>query len=485
MPSRSWTVSGIAIRHGSTLGLNLRNESKDVSDASKEIRYRVWWALCSTESVLSVMTGRPASFADKDCTAPLPLPMEEDSFLGSRAQSPQAIQMFRRWSSQESRQSESALSTAGSSTQLSKNRTTPDTSISPAASQWSSEDRRQDTPLCNALAFRYYTRLSTVTNEVLDRLYRSGAMLQSWAQVQTNIADLNSNLENWRQSLPSVFDFRKKQRDKEFVRQRMNLGFSYYSTLTIINRPCLCRIDRRISDESDKAKAFSRENAGRCVNAARGMLDLLPDVPNALGLYKLAPWWCLVHYLMQAATVLMLELSFRACHMPNEVEEVFDAGKKALEWLRSMSGMDEAARRASVMCNELLRQVAPKVGREAKDASDYQPDGVVGMDGMNPIESFEQMQDMRDLQGDPALYQNQPHYDFTTSTPYQLNMFAFYDQINSMNWSYGQIPTTTAPAPYDGIFPPAIGMAGMGPNDNEQSSPFSSSGQRWFPSNGA
>ncbi len=431
------------------------------------------------------MTGRSASAVDKDCTAPLPLPMEEDSFLGARAQSPQAIQMFRRWSSQESRQSESALPTAGSSTQLSKNRTTPDTSISPAASQSSSEDRRHDTPPCNAFAFRYQTRLTRVTNEVLDRLYRNDAMSQSWAQVQANIANMNSNLENWRRSLPPVFDFAKKQRDKQFVRQRMNLGFSYYSTLTIINRPCLCRIDRRIPDESDKAKGFNRETAARCVNAARGMLDLLPDEPNALGLYKLAPWWCLVHYLMQAATVLMLELSFRADHMPNEVEEIFDAGKKALEWLRSMSGMDEAARRASLMCNELLRQVAPKVGREAKDATSYQPDGIVGMDGMNPIESFEQMQDMQDLHGDPGLYQTQPQYDFTTASPYQLNMFSFYDQMDSMNWSYGQMPTTSAPAPYDDMFPTGTGMAAMKSDDTERPSQFSSPGQSWFPGSGA
>jgi len=426
------------------------------------------------------MTGRPASFADKDCTAPLPLPMEEDTFLGSRTQSPEAIQMFKRWPSQESRPSDPALPTPGSSTQPSRNRNTPGSSLSPAASQYSLEDRWQDTPLCNAFAFRYQIRLSTLTNEVLDRLYRGCAMSESWAQVQVNINNLNSHLEHWRQSLPPLFDFAKKQRDKQFVRQRMNLGFSYYSTLTIINRPCLCRIDRRIPDESDKAKSFNRETAGKCVHAARGMLDLLPDVPNALGLYKVAPWWCLVHYLMQAAAVLMLELSFRAEHMPNEVEEVFAAGTKALEWLRSMSAVDEAARRAFVICNELLRQVAPKVGREAKDASGYQPDGVVGMGGINPIESFEKMQDMRDLQGGPGLYQPQLHYDFSSSTPYQASLFASYDQINAMIWSYSHMPTTSAPAPYDEMFPASNDMAGIG-----QPNHYTDMGQTWFPGSGA
>jgi len=289
---------------------------------------------------------------------------------------------------------------------------------------------------------------------------------------------LNANLESWRQTLPSVFDFTKKQRDQQFVRQRMSLGFFYFSTLTIINRPCLCRIDRKIPDESDKARDFNRETAARCVNAARGMLDLLPDEPNAVGLYKIAPWWCLVHYLMQAATVLMLELSFRADHMPNEVEDVFYAAKKALEWLRSMSEEDEAARRASVMCNELLRQVAPKVGREPNEASNYQPDGIIGMDGMNPIESVEQMQDMRDPHGDPGLVPPQTLYNYSTSAPFQPQMFASYDQMNHLNSSYGQMPTTSASTRYDDMFPTATEMYGMSSDDNEQQGYFSNPDQK-------
>lgn len=427
------------------------------------------------------MTGRPTSYAETDCTAPLPLPMEEDSFLGSQTQSPQAIQMFRRWSSQDSRQSDYAIPTSSSSTQLKKKKISPGASLSPATSQSSSEDRRLETPPSNAFAFRHYARLSMFTNEVLKRLYRADAMEQSWAQIQSNIAFLNINLEDWRQTLPSVFDFTKKQRDRQFVRQRMNLGFFYYSALTIINRPCLCRIDRKIPDESDKAKDFNRETAASCVNAARGMLDLLPDEPNAVGLSRIAPWWCLVHYLMQAATVLMLELSFRADHMPNEVEEIFDAAKKALAWLRSMAREDEAARRASVMCNDLLRQVAPKVGRDPNEVSQYQPDGVVGMDGVDPTESGAQTQDMQALHGDPGPVQYQPQYGYDTTAPFQAQMLATYDQMNHINWSYDQVPTTSAPAPYDDMFPSATEMDGMVSAQHETPNFFSGPDPRWFP----
>lgn len=59
----------MAIRYASALGLNLRNDNRNVVDSSKEIRYRVWWALCSVERILAVMLGRLISFSQTDCKA--------------------------------------------------------------------------------------------------------------------------------------------------------------------------------------------------------------------------------------------------------------------------------------------------------------------------------------------------------------------------------------------------------------------------------
>ena len=471
MLSRSWVVSGIAIRHASTLGLNLRNASKDVQEASREIRYRVWWALCSIERRLAVMTGRPTSFAETDCTAPLPLPLEEDSLYSTASTSPQVIQKFRRMSSQESRQNDNSMSSPSSSSHSSKVRGSPASSMplmSPTL-QSSSQEMKQAIPPSSALAFRFSMRLSTFTNEVLNRLYRADAMDQSWAHVQGIIASLNSKLEKLQAELPPLFDFSKKQRDQKFMPQRMGLGFFYYSTSMIINRPCLCRIDRKISNESGKARDFNRETAARCVHAARDMLGLLPDEPNPVGLYKVAPWWCLVHYLMQSATVMMLEMSFRADHMPTEVEEVFNCAKKALEWLRSMADDDEAARRASVLCNDLLHKVAPKVGRNPNEASDF---GSYRSQGMKKVES---MQDRHIDHNEPAQYQ--PQYAYTTSAPFQPQIFTSYDQF----LSYGNLPTTSG-ASFEEMFPTANEMENM---NFEDPGFFQGPDQRWFPGNSA
>ena len=469
-PPRSWAISGIAIRHASTLGLNLRNDSKDVSETSKEIRYRVWWALCCLERILAVMTGRPTSFSETDCTAPAPLPLEEDSFSGNNAPSPQNLVLFRRLSSQDSRQTDGAVSTPSSTGYSSKLKMSPVDSVSPA-----SQERKQIVPPCNALYFTYHTELCNFTNEVLNRLYRADSMSKSWADVQSSIATLNSKLEKWRAKLPNVFDFTKRQRDQQFVRQRMSLGFFYYSTSAIINRPCLCRIDQKIPNQSVKAKDFNRETAMKCVHAARDMLVMLPQEPNAVGLYTVAPWWCLVHFFMQAATVLMLELSFRSYHMPNEVEEIFDSAKKAVEWLRSLSEDDEAAKRAWSLCDEALRKVAPKVGRSPAEASNYQ--GVSDHQG----HAEDQAQGMDSIPFTQESAISSTYFPQFNCAPFQPPMFSYYDQFLSS----GQEPATSAPGPYGDMFPTTLDMDtvqydGQDPAEflNEQNQ------QQWFPSGG-
>lgn len=366
--NRAWTMSGIAVRYAATLGLNLENNNNKLSDTSKEIRYRVWWALYSVERVLAVMTGRPTSLNDSDCNTPLPVPVDEDAFPSSGSGALYANgrhQSFRRVSSGESRTSENTISPS-SSGYSSRIRASPTSSMSPS-SQQSNADMYKNIPPSKSLFFHHHNQLSALTNQVLLRLYRAGTMSKSWADVQRTIASLDHSLEKWRAKLPSLFDFTKKQRDQQFIRERMSLGFSYYGTKIIINRPCLCKIDCQIPNESDHCKEFNSSTAAACVHAAKNMLDLLPEQPNPIGLYKVSPWWALLHHLMQAATVLMLELSFRVDHMPCEAEDILSSAKKAAQWLHKMAADNIAARRAWNLCNGMLRNLAPKVGRTADD----------------------------------------------------------------------------------------------------------------------
>ena len=416
------------------------------------------------------MTGRPTSFSETDCNAPAPLPLEEDSFSGTDPSNPQNLVLLRSLSSQSLRQSEGGVSTPSSSGYSSKLKMSPVGSISPA-----SQERKQVFAPCNALYFKYHTSLSNFTNEVLIRLYRADAMSKSWADIQSTIANLNSKLEKWRAELPNVFDFTKRQRDQQFVRQRMSLGFSYYSTLAVINRPCLCRIDRKVANQSGKAQDFNRETAMKCVHAPRDMLDMLPQEPNAVGLYKVAPWWCLVHYLVQAATILMLELSFRSHHMPHEVEEIFDSTKKAIDWLRSLSQVDEAAKRAWSLCNEMFYKVAPMVGRSLAEASDFQDLS----DHQGHAAYQAQDMDANQYTQGPAMSGTySPQHGYSSFAPFDPLSYSYYDQF----LAYGQLPESSVSGPYSDIFATAPIMDGTQGDGQDHAEYFDEqTQQRWLP----
>jgi hypothetical protein len=69
----------------------------------------------------------------------------------------------------------------------------------------------------------------------------------------------------------------------------------YWSTRILITRPCLCRIERRIKNESDLSAKFNAEMSTTCVNAAQELMELFPDEPSQEFVYKKAPWWDVVH----------------------------------------------------------------------------------------------------------------------------------------------------------------------------------------------
>lgn len=358
-------MSGITIRQAVTLGLNLLNEDPKLADSSKEIRYRVWWAIATTERALGVMTGRPTSFNLTDCSAPLPVPLEEESFMFKKEPyDAPAVRLLRRLSTGESGSTDMSASTppSGSSKVV---QPVPSASSTLMNSPISADGKTVNPN--NGLFFLYHTKLSVLVDDVLRHLYRPTVMEHSWAGVQAMMLRFQKKLQKWRSALPAVFDFAKDQRDQQFMHHRMCLGFSYYSTVIIINRPCLCKLDRKIPNETEKAREIDRTSAASCVLAARSLVDLLPDEPNVSWMYQVSPWWNMVHHLMQAVAVLMIEMSFRATHCPEMTDELLRAAQKPVGWLQSMSTEDIAAARAWRLSSELLGKVAPRIGRRIDD----------------------------------------------------------------------------------------------------------------------
>jgi hypothetical protein len=78
-------------------------------------------------------------------------------------------------------------------------------------------------------------------------------------------------------------------------RERFLLRMYYWSTKILITRPCLCRMERRISLESDKSVNINTKMAEICVGAAQEMTKLFPNNPDTNFIYSQGPWWDVVH----------------------------------------------------------------------------------------------------------------------------------------------------------------------------------------------
>ena len=414
------------------------------------------------------MTGRRTSVLEADCSTPLPLPIDEESLPKGHGQldvDATGLKNRTRHASQGSKESDPPPATSASSPKYSDDVVEKVPSSSQHVSSGSVAPN-------DAFFFLCHTKLSIITTAVLNRLYCASASNNSWADTQHSIAKLDAKLERWRQNLPHLFDFTKKQREQQFIRQRISLGFFFYSTKTIINRPCLCKVDRRIPHESGKAKEFNRVAAARCVHAARDLMEMLPNEPNAIGLYRVSPWWCLVHHLVQATTVLMIELSFRADHVPNEAEEILEAAKKAVYWLRSMSEDSIAAYRAWRMCNHLLRKLAPKVGRDATDL----PDHVPGSGARFGLSTAAQRISPSDLPaqvgvGPQGYYAGGP----TDELPLPFEMYSTYDEF--LTGSTASMPLF--PRQYSSMFPSTNQMDAMISGQDNIDGPFAQQEEQW------
>ncbi|KAE8150854.1 fungal-specific transcription factor domain-containing protein [Aspergillus avenaceus] len=342
--NRSWRACGIAIRSAIAMGINLQSESKQTSNISKEIRYRVWWSIYTLENTLSIMTGRPTGTADRFITTPLPIPFEEEHFR--------------------------EVTAAGLLTDLNKRTEfiraiTPTTHPSHRIPDTASPERPGEHELDPVMAeiipnsslyFLYFVEITKIMRRGIDSLYSPGSAKRPWATVSAVISDLVLDTETWLRGLPDVFQFTSAQTSTAFERQRWSLAFRYYTVRITISRPSLCRSGRRRSSK-ENYQAAHQTTAEMCVNAACEMLDLLPNQPDVLWLIQMSPWWCVLHYIMQSVTVLLIELE--SCVRVSVIDTVNLNlhVEKALAWLLAMASVSVAAQRAWNVCDGIYRRI--------------------------------------------------------------------------------------------------------------------------------
>ncbi|OCK81675.1 hypothetical protein K432DRAFT_294972 [Lepidopterella palustris CBS 459.81] len=345
--SRSWIIIGLALRFAYALGLHVRNEDPGLWAISKEIRVRVWWALYSLERLLGIISGRPSAIVDEYCAVPLPLPMDEDQL----AEEMGSLQL-EEWNKRNAAVLIPALATGGSM---------------PSNISHSRASVHRPGPPKSGSYFRARVQICIIVQKVLNELYSAGTVIKSWENAQSSMMELTKQVDHWATNLPDVLDFNRKDPDSSFKRERMILELFYHSTLIIISRPCLCRLERRIENQTDASATFNKKTAKACINAAMAMTDILPDQPDPITLYKSGPWWCIVHNIMQAMAVFMLEMSYHATHMPESKDDILQHVRKLIRWLRAMGEDNAIAARAYELSIELVQKVAPRVQADITD----------------------------------------------------------------------------------------------------------------------
>jgi len=351
--NRAWVLIGLALRFAYALGLHIRNEDRSSGVAKKEVLGRIWWAHFAFERFLSATTGRPSQGVDKSCSVPLPLPIStqdiDESIIESRFG-----HLLQTSIGLVPRQAPAPHSAVQS----------PDSSVRTDSSAASVNMANSGTYLRNVV------QLCEITQEALH-LYGTSTGGQSWQSIQQTIASLNEELDLWATSLPDGLRFfdRRAGTGRQYVREQNALEILYHNTKILINRPCLCRLDRRIVNQTASSNDFNERSATTCVASAKAIARLLPNDPdrNLVSLYESGPWWSMVHNIMQSIVVLLLEISLRGRHFPEDRQEIIPPLKKLVRWLRAMRISNGVARRAYPIAFSLLKKMVARISIDISD----------------------------------------------------------------------------------------------------------------------
>ncbi|KAF2844188.1 hypothetical protein T440DRAFT_484375 [Plenodomus tracheiphilus IPT5] len=318
--SRAWSMIGLSIRFALALGLHLRNEDPTLDDTKRERLVQTWWCLHSIECLVCSITGRPSVIASEDCTISLPKIANRTT---DRTESD-----ARHWSRRRTDYNASRFNT------------------NPEEGPSSTTESRY---------FLYHVNVKFISQRVL--------------YVQNKIKELLTDLEEWAKvALPAATNMSDPTRRITHSRDRLLLRTSYLSAKILITRPCLCRIERRISGQSSSSINFNARSADACVEAARELATLFPDRPESAFIYSQGPWWDIVHIIMQSLAVLLLDMTYRGKKAKGkEPDPHIDCIKKLIRWLRAMATHDAVAKRAYHVIWKILKTCAPVLQSQANE----------------------------------------------------------------------------------------------------------------------
>lgn len=389
--NRASKFSSMALRSALSLGVNLRLTDDKTHDGSKEARCRLWWSIYSLEHLLTSMHGRASCIGESLCAVPPPVPLEEETFDQPEVQ------------------------------RLLQDRTYRETRLRPTLFEslnqlkggpsWTAVCRP-----CPSLFFYYLVDLALISQAVLNKVYSIEGVREGTSQTEYRLQIYSLRMDRWLSNLPADYTFivsesgpwhvNHAQLDDEsspFTRERICLAMNYYSARITLCRPCLSQAhthnhppnnnssgtnatkpanDTQSPEETSPHAQFRSDMATHCLQAACSLISILPETPDVTWLARVTPWWSVLHFLMQATTALLLSLSH--CTLPprttshknntnnhtrtnpnfpplleTDLATAITQTRKALSWIHAMALADTAARRAFLLCDGVVRKIAP------------------------------------------------------------------------------------------------------------------------------
>lgn len=334
-------MSGVAVRTAFALGMHVRNEDPKISASIKESRTRAWWALFCLETTLAAATGRPCGTPARHCSASYPLPLEtkdiNDELIRSRFGKDEQSYALR-------------------------------ANIPPGPLSGSfpgeipSGSTAEGVESANSGSYlKNLAKVNQIMASALDDLYSAEVVKSSWEAMQKHMKELDGRLDIWLSNLPQGLRFHGIKEPKN--RYQVSLALYYNSTRIVITRPTLCHIDARIVNQTQRSNDFNRKLAEDCVRSAQAIASLLPQNTEEEGLrsYDQGPWWAIVHFIMQALTTLLMNISYIGLDFPDDTSTM-PALKKLVRSLRVMSyNNNNSASRAYEKSHQALKMLARKI----------------------------------------------------------------------------------------------------------------------------
>jgi hypothetical protein len=346
---RPWQITGRATRSAISLGLNLRTLSDQIDPVSKETRIRLWWSIFAIEHILSSMTGRSPCVDHHAISAFPPIPFCEAHF-----DEPEVKKLLSDTHLREERLSWAIYAS--------------DADLE-SRSQWLKGV--EPTP---ALFFFHFVDLLIITHTAVKAIY---TLSKDRDTGQAEIPLYQKRLQTWLAHLQEPFAFTDKEVARD-SREQVSLAMAYYSAQIILSRPCLTRPDMKEGTNIRFPRSrFGNDTAKTCVHSAAALISILPDEPDTRWLLRMTPWFCVLHFIMQAVTVLLIQLVIGRVADRNGNGERRDGGeakdetaprvvlegaKKGLRWLHAMGERDRSAERAFCITERFVRRIAAAKG---------------------------------------------------------------------------------------------------------------------------